>query len=43
MGLVGTSTSGRWKSNDIEVNGNSYGVIARYYLEPALYFQHRRP
>ncbi len=35
IGLTGASTSRHITNNGIELNGNSYGGVARYYIDPA--------
>lgn len=35
FGLVGTSSSGHFKKSDIELSGNSYGGVIRYYIDTA--------
>jgi hypothetical protein len=35
IGLTGASTSRHITNHDIQLNGNSYGTVIRYYIDPA--------
>lgn len=36
VGITGATTSRHITNHDIQLNGNSYGTVIRYYLDPAL-------
>lgn len=35
VGITGASTSRHITNHDIQLNGNSYGAVMRYYIDPA--------